>query len=177
MTSPTPPPIPPVVAENVPEELRARVRWVTWQYEWRAGRDGKPGEWSKVPIIAGTVSHATVTNPEHFRDFATAQKAASQQALGVGFVLGDGVVGVDLDDCIDPTTRLLKPWAKRFVDALGSYTEVSPSGTGVKVFVLGVLPGDGKGVKRPDIEVYGRDRYFTVTGLHVPGTPTTVEEA
>ena len=43
-----------------------------------------------------------------------------------------------------------------------SYTEVSPSGTGLHIFCLGELPG--KGVKRPQAEMYDRGRYFTVTG-------------
>ncbi len=50
--------------------------------------------------------------------------------------LGDGrcTGGVDLDSCRDPSSGKLLAWAQKFVDQLASYTEVSPSGTGVKVF-------------------------------------------
>jgi primase-polymerase (primpol)-like protein len=57
---------------------------------------------------------------------------------------------------------------------LDSYTEVSPTGTGLKVFVRGVLPRGGN--RDDDIEMYDHDRYFTVTGHHLAGTPVTVEE-
>jgi len=44
-----------------------------------------------------------------------------------GFVLGDGLVGIDLDDCI--TNGRIAGWALEVVRALGTYAEVSPSGT------------------------------------------------
>jgi hypothetical protein len=57
---------------------------------------------------------------------------------------------------------------------LKSYTEVSPSGTGLHIFAQGRL--SGKGQKRGDIELYDRERYFTVTGTHLPGTRSTIKE-
>lgn len=82
---------------------------------------------------------------------------------GLGFVLGDGVVGVDLDHCHWPEPGTLKPWAAQIVEAVGGYTEISPSGTGVHIFAEGALP---KGFKRGPVEVYGTGavRYLTVTG-------------
>jgi primase-polymerase (primpol)-like protein len=50
--------------------------------------------------------------------------------------------GVDLDDCIDVSTGQMKPWGQRVVAALNSYTEISPSGGGVKVFLEASKPGE-----------------------------------
>ena len=101
---------------------------------------------------------------------------------GIGFVLtGDGIVGIDLDDCRDPSNGAIKNWAKEVIDYLPTYSEVSPSGTGVKLFVRGVLPEKfNKRYVRPDgdgeVEIYREGRYFTVTGQRVHGTPDDVCE-
>ena len=58
---------------------------------------------------------------------------------------------------------------------LDSYTEASPSGTGVHVLVFGELPPGG-GNKKGQVEMYGSGRYFTCTGQHLPGTPLTVND-
>jgi len=86
----------------------------------------------------------------------------------------DPFAGTDLDDCRDPETGEIQPWALDIVEDLDSYTEVSPSETGLKVFVRGELP-PGRRRKR-QIEMYDRGRFFTTTGYHLACTPTTVNE-
>ena len=57
---------------------------------------------------------------------------------GVGYVFSDDEMcsGVDLDDCRDPETGVVADWAKAIISELCSYTEVSPSCTGVKIWVV-----------------------------------------
>jgi primase-polymerase (primpol)-like protein len=83
---------------------------------------------------------------------------------GIGFVFSaaDPYVGIDLDDCRDPATGDLEPWARTIIRQLDTYTEVSPSGTGIHCLCEGVIPGERR--RRGDIELYDDDRYFTVTG-------------
>lgn len=104
--------------------------------------------------------------------------AARDELLGVGFVFteNDPYVGVDLDDAVEGGE--LKPWARRIVEQLGSYTEFSPSGSGVHVLLRGRFDGSGRKCSYEDgaIEVYQSARYFTVTGKHVPGTPTELRD-
>src|SRR5262249_59536187 len=76
--------------------------------------------------------------------------------------------------CRDAQTGVIAPWAREIVAALDSYTEVSPSGTGLHSFVCGKLPLGGR--RHGRIEMYDRDRYFTVTGDHLEGTPAAIEE-
>src|SRR5262249_44775875 len=62
---------------------------------------------------------------------------------------------------------------KEVLDKLDSYAEISPSGTGTKVFVQGRLPGAGR--HGQGLEMYDSGRFFTVTGQHLAGTPRSVE--
>jgi primase-polymerase (primpol)-like protein len=83
---------------------------------------------------------------------------------GVGFVftLDDPYCGIDLDKCVNPASGAINDQAREIVDALQSYTELSPSGTGLHIIVRATL--SAKGRKRDAIEIYDRGRYFTVTG-------------
>jgi hypothetical protein len=107
--------------------------------------------------------------------------AEREKLAGVGFVFApdDGLCGIDLDHCRDAVTGAVQPWAQRVIERFNSYTEISPSGTGVHIFVRATLPGPGKKRNRPDgvgaVEMYDRARYFTVTGQQLPGTPATIE--
>jgi hypothetical protein len=92
----------------------------------------------------------------------------------VGYFLGDGIVGTDWDHCRDAETGKLEKWVLSSLSELDTYAEESPSGLGVKAFARGALPPGGR--KKDRIEMYERVRFFTVTGRHVDGTPTTINE-
>jgi primase-polymerase (primpol)-like protein len=106
-----------------------------------------------------------------FADAVSTMRAGS--ATGVGVVLGDGLVGVDLDHVRAERTGLVDADATKVVCTIGSYTEVSPSGTGLHVWAWGSLPPGGR--RRGCVEMYDAGRFFTVTGRHVVGTPWTIE--
>jgi primase-polymerase (primpol)-like protein len=159
--------------EAIPDELKATDQWVCWKPEYRQG-DAKP---TKVPYDPNNAScRAATDNPETWSSFAKAVQVAlaSSGEFGIGFVFtaNDPDVGVDLDHCRDPQTGAIKARARDIIDALASYTEISPSGTGVKVICRGAKP-DGRN-RRDDIEMYDTGRYFTVTGDHLPGTPRNI---
>ena len=67
----------------------------------------------------------------------------------------------------------MEEWAQEIVQGLGSYTEVSPSGTGLHIIAKGVWPEGAN--KKGQIEAYDRARYFTVTG-NVVDMRRTIEE-
>jgi primase-polymerase (primpol)-like protein len=143
--------------DNIPSELRRRPQWVAWRLE---ERDGKP---TKVPYIAGGVGKASSTDSETWRTFEEAVQALKTGRYnGVGFMFssGDPYVGVDLDKCRDPETGELEEWAAEIVRDLDGYVEVSPSGKGVHIIVCGKAPNKRRG----RVEVYGSERYFTMTG-------------
>ena len=92
-----PPALTPPDPAGVPAELQAAPRWVVWKLEW-VNRT-----WSKVPYRADGRGKASATNPATWGTFAAAVAAgAGAGVAGLGFVLGDGFAGVDLDDVRDP---------------------------------------------------------------------------
>lgn len=157
----------------VPEELRARPQWVLWVGE---ADSQTPGRVKKVPIAPSTGRRASVADPSTWCDFDGARLAVEPNDVeGVGFVLtaDDPFVGIDLDHCLNDQGELSSE-ARELVARFNSYTEVSPSGTGLHIFVRGVLTAGGR--RRDGIEVYDRGRYFTVTGDHLRGTPSEINE-
>lgn len=142
---------------NIPEELRAQKRWVCWKLE---ERDGKP---TKIPINPKTGGNAQSSNPETWSVFQVAINGVKRYELqGIGFMLGEGYVGVDIDHCRNPETGELTEQVWDIIHTLRSYTEISPSGTGIHVICKGKLPEGGR--RRGNIEMYECGRYFTVTG-------------
>ena len=159
-----------IVTANIPGELRERRQWVLWRYE---ERDGKP---TKIPYNALTGRWASATNPSTWTRFDKAMAALDTGSKydGIGYVFSDAdpFCGIDLDDCIGENGAI-EPWAQRIIDSLSTYTEISPSGRGVKLFLQGKLPEGGN--RKDQIEIYDRARYFTVTSHHLPSTPSTIE--
>ncbi len=149
---------------RIPQELLNIPRWVCCTAD-------------KLPIDPKTGKAADSTDPATWADYATAAAAVTPLGCrGVGLVLGDGFAGIDLDHCIDPATSVVDDTALDIVDAMQSYTEISPSGTGLHILWRGEKAGKacrralGNGV---GLEMYDGGRYFTVTGRswHDPPLP------
>jgi hypothetical protein len=159
----------PVKPGGIPDELKRLEQWVCWDDR---RRDEK---WTKVPLDPKTGRAASSTDPATWGTFEVALDYYRRYGLaGVGFVFSpeDPYCGVDLDDCRDRGTKELQPWAREILDGLGSYTEVSPSGTGVKVFLRGKVPPGG--FRKGAVEMYHQDRYFAVTGRRLAKYPARV---
>lgn len=174
---------PQAVAVNldaIPTRLKQADRWVVWKYVEEVDHDTGEVSWNKPPQCANSPGLASSTNPKTWASFASAAAAYSRGGLdGIGFVLSaspgsdERLVGVDLDKCRDPETGTIDPWAADIVAKLDSYTEISPSARGLRIFLLGRLP-TGRCKKGP-YENYEHRRYFTVTGHRLPGTRETIE--
>ena len=86
-----------------------------------------------------------------------------------------GIVGVDIDHCRSEDGTL-NDTAKAILEKFPSYTEISPSGTGLHIFYHGIMPGKGNKNSSTGVEIYARDRYFTMTGQHLKDTPGEVAD-
>lgn len=167
---------------TIPAALIARPQWVVWRSEQRHGRQ------TKVPYNARTGQLAESDNPATWASFREAS-AAAKDFDGIGYVFSDDdpYTGIDLDDCI--ANEQIAPWAEALLLSLNSYSEVSPSGTGIKVWVEGKAPTSAKPRKEKipttlipvdapgTIEIYPTKRFFTVTGWHVDGMPREIRVA
>jgi putative DNA primase/helicase len=148
-----------VATANIPPRFTGRPQWVCWREEERGG---KP---TKVPYIPGTERKASTTDLMTWRPFEEAVEGyEAGRYNGVGFVFcsGDPFVGIDLDGCRNPETGEIKAWARKIIESISDgYVEVSPSGRGIHIITRGTLRG---GRKKGNLEVYGQDHFFTMTG-------------
>lgn len=148
--------------ENIPEDLKQQP-WAVWIDE---PREGKPGKFNKAPRCPRTGQKIGANKPELFGTFDEAVTAykTDPRYTGIGVLLtGNGIVGFDLDNCKDlfDLRPEVQQWVARAL-AAGAHCEWSPSGTGLRVFMRGKLPGTGR--KKGHLEIYDRDRFLTVTG-------------
>jgi hypothetical protein len=124
----------------VPDDLSELDQWVLWRYEDRSGRV------TKVPYQAGR-ARASSTDPGTWASFETIiheWRSAPNWYEGPGFVFAsrDPFCGIDLDDCLD-AQETVKPWARGIVERFGdTYMEISPSGSGLKIWARGSVPGN-----------------------------------
>lgn len=72
---------------------------------------------------------------------------------------------MDLDHCVKG--GVIEPWALEIVSELKGYSEISPSGEGIRILGYGKPRRDGR--KKGDIEMYDGRRYLTVTGHKLDG--------
>ncbi len=149
-------------------ELAMLPQWVCWRFEERGG------DQTKVPYQPNGML-AKSTNASTWSSYETCFAAAVKQGFdGIGFVFSesDPYVGVDLDDCIREDGTL-EPWADEIVCQLDTYTEVSPSGLGLKLWCRAMLPTGRR--KNAHVEMYETGRFFTATGK-VWGDRETIED-
>ena len=155
-------------AANIPQELKLVTRWI-------------PANKDKRPIIKG--SWAT---PEAWSTFDEVHELCQDgKAKWPCLVAGGGYVLVDLDNVLSMHSEgvdWVSQEAKELIVALKSYTEISPSGKGVRVILKGNMSLDGNKIPLPDaeksyIEWWGgeNNRFCTVTGYTFKGCDTITE--
>jgi hypothetical protein len=150
-------------------------------------RTGYYGDVDGETVWTG-MSYAKVNDPATWTDFLTACRYMNEKLLplrkpcGIAFSLnGDGIIGIDLDGCVNEDDTISDE-AMQTIREIDSYTEISPSGSGLRIMVRGQLPEghkckklgpDGKAV----IEVYSTAKFLSITGtrLRLRGLSAEVE--
>src|ERR1019366_4192512 len=117
------------------QELGNKDMWCGWRAEDRGGAPTKI-PWNSRTCKGGAKSNdpKTWSNLEEARAWVD-----SHNGNGPGIFmspLGDGfhLSGIDLDTCRNVETGDLLPWASEVLDLIPSYTEITPSQTGCKIF-------------------------------------------
>ena len=174
-------------AANIPQAMRERKQWLVWKFIRKAGAN-KPAKmpyyvsghlrgWphGMPPHAPGTKAEPTDAQPQvdqgHELDrqalatfdevYALMASTARWDGIGFAFLPGDGLIGIDVDHAIDPDTGEMAEQCRDIIERCASYTELSPSGTGVHV----IVEGETKTFKDNDvgIEVFCGRQFFTVT--------------
>jgi len=151
-------------------QLQDMPQWVVWRAE--VDREGKP---KKAPYNPNhRNAYASVKIPKSWGSLDAALTAlATGLYSGIGFVITPPLVFVDLDHSVSKETgEITDPQTIDIVQAINSYTETSPSGTGLHVLAYATMPG--KNIHTA-IEMYGRDRFTTITTSHLATSPAAIE--
>lgn len=127
-----------ITVSNIPEEIKIRNDWVDWYSEYvgwetEEDRNRKP---RKLPLNPLNGEDADVTDSLTWGCLEDALKRIENNPTrGLGFVFSSGnpYTGIDLDECRNPSTGIIEPWALEIISSINSYTEISPSGCGVHI--------------------------------------------
>jgi hypothetical protein len=165
MPKSTAPELRPFDGSKIPQTLKSERRWAPWKAVFNEKRQ----KFDKIPHQAQAPFYGISTaKPERWYSYEQALKAYQDNPTlfaGVGYVMTrpHGIVGIDLDNCVQDNT--IAPWALEVIEALGSYTEISPSGHGLRILAAGEIANDWTN-HETGIEVYGGNepRFLTVTG-------------
>jgi primase-polymerase (primpol)-like protein len=163
---------------NIPQELKDNSQMCLWKYEQRSD---KP---TKVPYNPKTGGRAQPNNPDTFASYSVTRDAYQRGGYdGIGIGIFDDYAAVDIDHCFRNGT--LSDMAQYIIQTMDSYTEVSPSGTGIRI--LFKAPGFSYDkakyyIKHPrsGLEVYvagATRKYVTVTGNVLHRKPIAMRNA
>ncbi len=156
------------IEEVIPQELLKLPCWVG--YQLRRNKDRT----DKVPMNVLTGRPAKTNDSSTWTDFTTASDLALQRGYaGVGFVFQPPYVGVDIDHCVKDGA--IASYAVEILNALNSYSEYSPSGTGIHILCKGEIARACK-VSKIGLEIYTKGRFFTVTGNRLENYPAELNE-
>lgn len=137
----------------IPNEMKSLKRWVLWKRKYINSE-----QTTKVPINVRNGYGAKSNDSETWATFDEALKNVEYyQCDGLGFMLGGGYFGVDIDHSMSD-----KDLINEFVNTLNSYTEISQSGDGIHIICKGVLPVGNR--RKGHIEMYDNARFFALTG-------------
>ena len=149
--------------KSTPFCLRTRSQFVGWKYEYNEDRKS----WTKVPYNPRNGQKASSVNPYSWSNFETACAAVDKYGFdGLGIMFGKGLIGIDIDHVIDENGKISER-AKEVIDSVNSYTEYSPSGSGVHILAFGTFPGTY--TRKDEFEMYSKSRFFTLTGKPFEG--------
>ena len=151
----------------IPAEAKALHQWVLWRYEQRGDK------MTKVPYQVNG-EKAELNNPDTWTTFDLVSARMQRPGYdGIGVTFGNGLAGIDMDDQIDGQGQL-SSFARRVIEQVDSYTELSPSGEGIHILFWGKLPPGGRRKDDLGIEMYSAGRFFTVTGSRLEGSSPSV---
>ncbi len=150
-------------------------RWVSWKL---VNKDGGP---TKIPVsLKGSLASSTDSSTWSSYDEITKK----HKNVGIVFTPDQTLLGIDIDKCL-VDNKIVHEQKEIIADLIlesDTYTEISPSGTGLHIF-LEISDGgiELSSHKKAPFEIYSSGRYFTVTlntyGESKPVRKVTQEEA
>jgi primase-polymerase (primpol)-like protein len=154
------------VKKNFPHEIQDIPHWHLYK------------SYDKSPCVEinGNLVDGSSTDPTKWTDFIAACNQYEKWkdvvgGLGFSFDGSENITFIDLDDCLEIDGKKVNNLRYNDTIKINSYTEASPSKTGLHIFVKTSEPlmiaGNG-------IEIYQKGRYCTVTGYKYQETPVEI---
>ncbi len=147
--------------ENIPDNLKKEKRWCLYKIISREGKN------TKLPIMPNS-KPAKSNDKTTWNSYEDCIAALNRNiGDGLGFMLGDGYIGIDIDKVSDDIMAYsmdyhAKSMTADFLRGISTYAELSPSKTGLHFIGKGKVPGERK--RHKNLEIYDEGRFFTVTG-------------
>lgn len=147
--------------ENIPDELKREKRWCLYKIIQRDGKN------TKLPLMPNG-KPAKSNDKTTWNSYEDCIAALNRNiGDGLGFMLGDGYIGIDIDKVSDDIMAYSMDYQARsmtadFLRGISTYAELSPSKTGLHFIGKGKVPGERK--RHKNLEIYDEGRFFTVTG-------------
>jgi len=179
-----------ITADNlnkIPKTLRGMECWCRWSYG-QSKVDKKTGKVKRAKIAVGGHDWQGTWHNETVSFFKAWKFVGRCDGIGITLNPEMGLVGGDIDDCFNED-KTLKAAAQEIIDTLPptTYIERSPSGNGIRFFLLGAKPsgfydkvGIGEGMM---FELYDSKRFLTVTGRQlnkhrndIPDSQATIDK-
>ena len=135
--------------DSIPIELKKNALWCAWKLVKDKG---------KIPFTPSTGKPALSNNPDTFESFQTASSHVhkyfkisedGQHLGGLGLGIFKGYSAIDIDKCRNPKTGEISEMAQEIIDFCGSYTEISPSKTGIRI------------IFKTNLSEYDKNEYYT----------------
>ncbi|EHI54772.1 hypothetical protein HMPREF9333_02061 [Johnsonella ignava ATCC 51276] len=147
--------------EDIPDELKREKHWCLYKIIQRDGRN------TKLPLMPNGKPAKSNDKTTWFSYEACIAALNRNIGDGLGFMLGDGYIGIDIDKVSDDIMEYSMDYHANsmtadFLREISTYAEISPSKTGLHFIGKGEVPGERKRYK--NLEIYDKDRFFTVTG-------------
>lgn len=150
--------------ENIPQALKDMKRWVLYRCEERDGR------MTKVPLNAISGNYAKSNDSLTWSSFKLALSGCIKyNAEGLGFMMGNGIVGIDLDLHDESDREEFEKASKDFINLLDTYSEYSRSRKGIHILCQGTLPEGRR--RKGVVEMYNSGRFFAMTGYTIKNSP------
>ncbi|MCL2071168.1 MAG: DNA primase [Oscillospiraceae bacterium] len=157
-----------------PTDLTALPQWVGYKLE-----PDKTGRVCKIPYNPHNGKKASSTDSQTWGTFEQAVHARELYNFsGIGFVFTEdcGIVGIDIDHCLDSDGNSNAIAADIIARLPPTYIEFSPSKTGLHIFLKGTLPKGGNRNSATGVEIYSNARYFTMTGNRHPNCVDSIAD-
>lgn len=162
--------------EAIPEELKELKQWCCFKLEARGEK------MTKIPVDANTGGFGRSNDENTWATFEVAIEAIEKYNLdGLGFYFKTPYFGIDIDGVKDDIDRYLSGIEKEqennivaeFIEMMGSYSEISVSGTGIHIIAKGELPEGAR--RKGNVEMYDSGRFFVMTGKQI-GSYSRIED-